>query len=264
MYNIAKNKINNLIILALFVSIAGCARTENDMENDINAHSITVEESEAPHFQSSDTAVPTDSEITESTSLASEASEAFDNEVAQSSGNFVDDLRNVIVSADSVEELESKIKEFDSENRIDKVCVYRHVRGFINDEPLTSGDLDYQQVLYVQYDNDKTYITSYRDVQDCIAETTMFSAIIARADTIEQLVMEAEGWDIDNRLTGISIYSGYREAWGTYGGDNPTSVIMENGQWVVTEGDWRPIGAIRVTYDDGISWFSLHHKGEIA
>lgn len=264
MDNTAKNKINYFIILALFVSIAGCARTDNDRGNYISAHSITVEENEAPYSRSSDTAVPTDSEITESTSLASETSDAFDNEVTQSSGNFVDDLRNVIVNADSVEELESKIKEFDSENRIDKVCVYRHIRGFINDELLTSGDLDYQQVLYVQYDNDKTYITSYRDVQDCIAETTMFSAIIARADTIEQLVMEAEGWDIDNRLTGISIYSGYSEACGTYGGDNPTSVIMENGQWVVTEGDWKPVGAIRVTYDDGISWFGLYHKGEIA
>lgn len=264
MGNTAKNKISFLIILALFVSIAGCAQTDSDMRNYINAHSITVEESEAPHFQSSDPAVPTDSEITESTSLASETSYAFDSEVAQTSGDFVEDLRNMIVSADSVEELESKIKEFDSENRIDKVCVYRHVRGFINDEPLTSGDLDYQQVLYVQYDNDKTYITSYRDIQDCIAETTMFSAIIARADTIEQLVMETEGWDIDNRLTSISIYSGYSEACGAYGGDKPASVIMENGQWVVAEGDWKPVGAIRVTYDDGISWFSLHHKGEIA
>lgn len=264
MDNAAKNKINCLIILALFVTIAGCTRTDNDRENDINAHSITVEKSEAPYIQSSEPAVPTDSEITESTSLASAASEAFNNEAAQSSGDFVEDLRNVIVNADSVEELESILKEFDSENRIDKVCVYRHVRGFINDEPLTSGDLDYQQILYVQYDDDKTYITSYRDVQDCIAETTMFSAIIARADTIERLVMEAEGWDIDNRLTGISIYSDYSEACGTYGGDNPASVIMENGQWVVTEGDWKPVGAIRVTYDDGISWFSLYHKGEIA
>lgn len=233
------------------------------MENYSNTQSSTVAESEVPYSQSSDTVALTNSEIMEGSSLVSVTSEAFDSEVAQSSGNFVDDLRNVIVSADSVEELESKIKEFDSENRIDKVCVYRHVRGFINDEPLASGDLDYQQILYVKYDNDKTYITSYRDVQDCIAETTMFSAIIARADTIEQLVMEAEGWDIDNRLTSISIYSSSGEAWGTYGGDNPTSVIMENGQWVVTEGDWRPIGAIRVTYDDGISWFSLRSKGEI-
>lgn len=269
-HNVVKNNLKILLILTLLAAATGCGKADSSIAaNYGNAQSSKTAENDATISESSDIVVSTNLEITENSSLSETTSGDLDNNPIQLSGNFVEDLKNVyehcIVNANSVEELENKIKEIDTENRINEICVYISPGQFIDNVPLTHENLDLyeSQILYVKYDNDSTYITGRPDREGYISNELMISSIIARCDTIEQLIMEFDGWDIDKIMTSISVYRDYSEAWGPQGGDNPTSVIMENGQWVVTEGDWNPDGRIRITYDDGISWFALRHKGEI-
>ena len=269
-HNVVKNNLKILLILTLLAAVTGCGKADSSIAvNYGNDQSSKTAENYATNSESTDIVVSTNLEITENSSLTLTASEDFVSEPVQLSGNFIEDIRTIyehnIVNANSVEEFESKIEEIDTENRINEVHVYVSPGQFIDNVPLTHENLDLyeSQILYVKYDNDSTYITGRPDREGYISNELMISSIIARCDTIEQLIMEFDGWDIDKIMTSISVYRDYSEAWGPQGGDNPTSVIMENGRWVVTEGDWNPDGRIRITYDDGISWFALRHKGEI-
>lgn len=276
--NTVKTNLKFLLILTIMITVVGCGKADSDAaDNYGNVQSIETVKDSGPHSESVDTAVSMNLEITEDISFTLTTPNSTEDEPVKLSGNFIEDLRNVyercVLNANSVEELENKIKEIDSENRINSICVYEHGGDYINDIPITDKKLNlYEafegQILYVKYDNDKAYITGRPDRVGYNSEEYMICSIIAKADTIEELVMDFDGWDYDGsgsgkKMTSISVYSSYNDAWGPQGGDNPTSVIMENGQWVVTEGSWNPDGRIRVTYDDGVSWFALRYKGEI-
>lgn len=260
---------NFIILLILVISAAatGCGTADNGTDNYVMVQSSETAEISAVYSKSLHTDVSEILEITEKSSLSETTSGDFDNDPVQLSGNLTEDILNVYdycqVNAYSVEVLEEKIKKIDTENRINEICVYENRHRYADDDPMTNGVIDFYNILHVKYDNDKVYITDGRFPAHYDFE--MISSSIARSDTIEELITELDGWGVGEIMTSISIYSGYNVAVGPNGkgGDNPISVIMEDGRWLVAEGEWNPVGAIRVTYDDGESWFVMRKKGDI-
>lgn len=200
-----------------------------------------------------------------SSSFSEETSNSSGDDSEQITGNFIEDVKNAINSAKNVDELNGKLKSVDRQNRINLVQVFENLGVFADNAPMTNGDFTISSIIYISYDNGLTYITCWGDKENNPIPM-MLSAVIARADTIERLVTEMNGYnmslDEEQRLTGISVYTSYENAFNSIG--NPIKVFMENGEWVETTGRWDVEGAIRITYDKDKSWFCLNRKGEIA
>lgn len=243
-----KKQITSILTAALILSVlTGCSSgTEGSGAN-------------------SDSSSATEKTSTSSSSFSEETSNSSSSDSEQITGNFIEDVKNAINSAKNVDELSGKLKNVDRQNRINSVQAFENLGVFVDNASMTDGDFTISSIIYISYDNGLTYITCWGDKENNPIPM-MLSAVIARADTIERLVTEMNGYnmslDEEQRLTGISVYTSYENAFNSIG--NPIKVFMENGEWVETTGRWDVEGAIRITYDKDKSWFCLNRKGEIA
>lgn len=184
---------------------------------------------------------------------------------AKKSDGLIESIKSVINNAKTVDELNRIPESIDAQNRIKSIIAFENPIDFSENKPLPDGELAMGAIIQINYDSEMTYITSWGN-RDSNPIPLMLSCIIARADTMEQLMSEMNGYNLsldnEQRLTSISVYASYEDAFNSVG--NPAKVIMENGKWVVTTGLWDFEGALRVTYENDKSWFCLHKKGEIA
>lgn len=182
----------------------------------------------------------------------------------EKSDDFIEALNIAIDSSKCIEELNRNIESIDYQHSIYSICVYESPTDFANGIELSNGDFAKGAIIYVTFDNEMVYITSWGERQ-FNPIPLMLSCIISRADTIECLMLEMDGYSLsieDQRLTSIAVYANYEDALSLC--NPPLKIIMDNGEWIITTGVWNSEGSIRVTYDNDKSWFCLHSKGELA
>lgn len=133
-------------------------------------------------------------------------------------GSFEDALRHIILTAESVEELESNIKAFDTENRVIEIKVTERSsepQYYKTGKPVTEGAIvpGVTALIFVTYDDEFTGLVcsvgslidfNYGDIwgEGEFADETL----VRIADTVTELKQLIEKWDVNERVTAVHVY----------------------------------------------------------
>lgn len=175
---------------------------------------------------------------------------------------FIEKLNSVIDNSKDIEALSRDIKNADTENRIDTVRVFERPQAFIDNNPSSVGVLKEGAIVYVSFNDGKSYITSWCErTKEPIPIMVMFTNIICRANSVEQLAAEIDGYNLglgDRKLTSLAVYKNYDDARNDA---NSRETVIENGKLIAAESVWENNAAVRVTYNSGQSWFCYNYNG---
>lgn len=79
--------------------------------------------------------------------------------------------------------------------------MFEHPNAFENDVTLSGGEIKFGAIVLVSFIDGEKYVTQWCErTKDPAPVTVMFECIIRRADSVEQLALEIEGY---NRGLGI-------------------------------------------------------------
>lgn len=179
---------------------------------------------------------------------------------AEATDPLIITLNSVIDSAADVDALNSGIKSADIGELTAEVRAFENTNAFAENNELSAGALEDGAVIFVELSDGSCYITMRGELKREDIPAFMFESIIKRADSVEQLAAELEGYGRNSSNKVVSKVAIYREGEAAAAGDDSGKTIIENGNIVGTYDDLKNSGDfVRIEYDGGASFgaFSL-------
>ena len=171
---------------------------------------------------------------------------------------YIKTLNSVIDASTDVVALNGSIKDADGDNLVQKVQVFEHPDAFEQNVAYFAGELKDGAIVLVDFIDGTHYITSRGErTTEPVPMPMMFSHIIRRAGSVEQLKGEIDGYNRglgDRALTKITLYQNGEDA--ANGSDNGVT-LLENGKIVASDEDFKSGEVVRVEYGGGESWFEF-------
>ena len=171
---------------------------------------------------------------------------------------YIKTLNSVIDASTDVVALNSSIKDADGDNLVQKVQVFEHPDAFEQNVAYIAGELKDGAIVLVDFNDGTHYITSRGErTTEPVPMPMMFSHIIRRAGSVEQLKGEIDGYNRglgDRALTKITLYQNGEDA---ANGSGNGVTILENGKIVASDEDFKSGEVVRVEYGGGESWFEF-------
>ena len=169
--------------------------------------------------------------------------------------DYIKTLNSVIDTSMDVVALNDSIKGTDVDDRVQKVQVFENPDAFEQNVAYSAGELKDGAIVLVDFNDGTHYITSRGErTTEPIPMPMMFSHIIRRAGSVEQLKEEIDGYNRglgDRALIKITLYQNGEDA--ENGNDNGVT-ILENGKIVASDEDFKIGAVVRAEYDGGKSW----------
>ena len=175
---------------------------------------------------------------------------------------YIKTLNSVIDTSTNVDALNSSIKGADGDDLVQKVQVFEHPNAFEQDVVYSAGELKDGAIVLVDFNDGTHYITSRGErTTEPVPVPMMFSHIVRRAGSVEQLKEEIDGYNRglgDRALTKITLYQNSEDA--RNGNDNGVT-LLENGKIVASDEDFKKGKVARVEYYGGKSWIEFSLEG---
>lgn len=169
--------------------------------------------------------------------------------------DFINTLNSVIDTAADVDALNSGIRSVDTDALISGVRVFEHPAAFEKNTLYTGGELNDGAVILVDLTDGRCYITSRgARTTEPVPDPMMFAYIVERADSVNQLKYELDGFNLglgEKKATNVTLYQNVESA---NTGDDSGERIIHNGNLVADDDTLKKGGIIRVEYDGGQSF----------
>lgn len=172
---------------------------------------------------------------------------------AEATDPLIITLNSVIDSAEDVDALNSGIKSADIGELTAEARAFENPIAFIENNEMTAGTLADGAVILVELSDGSCYIAVRGEsTTDPVPVPFMLSHIVQRANSVEQLKAELDGYGRGASDKVVSKVAVYENGEAAAAGDDSGKTIIENGNIVGTDDDFKNSGDIaRVEYDGG-------------
>lgn len=171
---------------------------------------------------------------------------------AASTDDLIVTLNSAIDSAADVEALNSGIKSADIGELTAEVRAFENPNAFIENNEMTAGALADGAVILVELSDGSCYIAVRGEsTTDPVPVPFMLSHIVQRANSVEQLKAELDGYGrgaSDKVASKVAVYENGEAA---AAGDDSGKTIIENGNLLGTDEDLKNAVVCRIDYGEG-------------
>ena len=244
--------------LSLLILLTGCSEKKEKRSSAASPAVSAVGQTES-ETQNSAAEAPPESEAAPSVPSGEESSAVSNTEITN---DLITTLNSVIDTSADVDALNDGIKGADGGDRVQEIQVFEHPTAFEQNTACSAGELRDGAIVIIDFNDGTNYITSRGErTTEPVPMPMVFSHIIRRAGSVEQLKAELDGYNRglgDKALTKIAVYQNGEDA--DKASDNGVT-IFENGKLAAFDEDLKNGEVIRAEYDGGKSWVCFSLKG---
>lgn len=172
--------------------------------------------------------------------------------------DFINTLNSVIDTAADVDALKSGIRSADTDVIVFGVQAFENPTAFIENNEQTAGTLADGAVILVEFSDGSCYITTRGErTTELVPKPFMLAHIVQRADSVEQLKAELDGYARGGSDKAVGSVTLYQDSEAANAGDDSGESIIHNGDLVAHGDALKKGGFLRVDLNGGKGWFIM-------